>query len=376
MLRKIYLILCLWLVSLSALAQTPPPVVEVLDGLDPVMLSQGKETQGELQIAVTRGRFKYLFVNAENKAVFEKDPARYEIQLGGHCARMGAPVTGNPNLFTVHQGRAYIFGSEDCKKQFEAAPGKYLEPERAKPVAATPDSLQKGQALIAKTVAAMGGAEKIDGLMSYHEKSTSWQRRQQGEVEVKHNLLLAYPDRLRHERVMPDYRDPSVQMKQALIVTAGEAFGIGGPRGTFPIREGDKAAEASEVQRKPLSLLRARREAGFQAIAMGTAMIGTTTVEQVALTGIGGEVVIGIEPTTGRLFSLTQQRRGPDGSFGKFVQTFDDYRAVDGLLLPFKITATFDGQPWKEQSAQIEEIVINGKVEPALFERPKSEKPQ
>src|ERR1043165_2445786 len=86
-----------------------------LEGLDPVMLSQGKEVQGDMKYKVTRGRFQYIFANAENKATFEKDPARYEIQLDGHCARMGAPTTGNPDLYTVHNGRIYIFGSEECQ---------------------------------------------------------------------------------------------------------------------------------------------------------------------------------------------------------------------------------------------------------------------
>ncbi|HXU08371.1 MAG TPA: hypothetical protein VN743_05190, partial [Blastocatellia bacterium] len=72
--------------------------VPVLEGLDPVMLVQGKEVQGDLKISVTRGQFQYLFANAETKTTFEKDPARYEIQLEGACARMGAPVTGNPDL--------------------------------------------------------------------------------------------------------------------------------------------------------------------------------------------------------------------------------------------------------------------------------------
>ena len=66
-------------------------VVPVLEGLDPVMLVQGKEVQGDLKIAVTRGKFQYLFANAENKATFEKDPARYEIQLEGPARGWARP---------------------------------------------------------------------------------------------------------------------------------------------------------------------------------------------------------------------------------------------------------------------------------------------
>src|ERR1044072_7868106 len=98
-----------------------------LEGLDPVMLSQGKEVQGDMKYKVTRGQFQYLFANAENKATFEKDPTRYEIQLDGSCARMGAPTTGNPDLYLVHNGRIYIFGSEECQTLFKAAPENYLE---------------------------------------------------------------------------------------------------------------------------------------------------------------------------------------------------------------------------------------------------------
>src|SRR5215813_11777456 len=85
-----------------------------LEGLDPVMLSQGKEVQGDMKYKVTRGKFQYIFASAENKATFEKDPSRYEIQLNGHCARMGSPTGGNADLYFVHKGRIYIFGSEEC----------------------------------------------------------------------------------------------------------------------------------------------------------------------------------------------------------------------------------------------------------------------
>ncbi|HZS08702.1 MAG TPA: YHS domain-containing protein [Blastocatellia bacterium] len=365
-------------IALTATALAQTQTVEVLDGLDPVLLAQGKEVQGELQIAVTRGQFKYLFATAENKVSFEQDPARYEIQLDGACARMGAPVTGNPNLFTVYKGRVYIFGSDGCKKLFDAAPEKYLETAggaSAKPPA-TPEALKKGEALIEKAVAAMGGAARLDGLTSYHEKSTAIQTRGRGDVEVKNDLLIVFPDRVRHEQVMPDFRDQSVMMRPVTIITPGESFGVGGPRGVFQVPKAYRDAEEQAIRRRPVSLLRARSHAGFKAVALGADKVGETTVEQVAVESEGGSCVLGIDPATGRILSLALRRRGQQGEFGQFVQTFSDFRTVDGLTLPFKVTATFNGQPWKDQSATVEEIIINGKVDPALFEKPKAEKPQ
>src|SRR5918998_1303968 len=92
------------LVNLAAGAQEREEFVVPLDGLDPVLLTGGKEVQGEEAFSVKRGRFRYLFANAETKATFEREPGRYEIQLDGTCARMGPTVQGNPDLFAVHEG--------------------------------------------------------------------------------------------------------------------------------------------------------------------------------------------------------------------------------------------------------------------------------
>ncbi len=368
---KLALVCALLLCGHAALAQQAAQPVDALEGLDPVLLAQGKEAQGELKITVTRGQFRYLFANEANKAAFEKDPARYEIQLGGACARMGAPVRGIADLYAMHQGRIYIFGSEQCKTLFVAAPEKYLPPEKTAS-AATPEALKKGQALLGKAVTAMGGAAKLDGLVSYHEKSVTTQTRgPRGEVEVKNDLLLAFPERARLEVVMPDFNDASAQMRITTVL-AGEPFVVSRSGKTLPLDAPQRADQEQQLQRKPLALLRAR--AGLKAAYSGAGKAGETAVEQVTVELAGTPTTLGLDAATGRLLSLSYRRRGPQGTFGEFVQTFSDFRTVDGLTLPFKVTATFDGQPWKDQSATIETININGAVDPKLFAIPQ-EKP-
>jgi YHS domain-containing protein len=385
MLRKTFIskVTCFsaWLLLSSALASQAiaqqKPFADALEGLDPVMLVQGKEVQGELNITVTRGQFRYMFANAANKATFEQDPGRYEIQSNGECARMGAPVYGNPDLFTVYQGRIYIFGSGECKKRFDAGPEKYLPPKNEATTKATltPEALKQGQTLIEKAVAAAGGAAHIDGITSYQEKSTVVQSRRQTEVEIKNNLTVLFPGRIRLERAMPDFNNPAATRQMALVITPSESFTIA-PNGVQPINDVARIEQEKEIKRRPLSILRARKSTNFQPAASGSGKLGETTIEQVAVELDGTSYTLGIEPATGRLLSLSYQRRGPAGEFGQFVQLFSDFRTVDGLTLPFKTTATFNGQPWKEQSATIEAISINGKVDPALFEKPQTSKPQ
>src|ERR671929_1263190 len=153
---KSFCSLLILIIFISAAAAQSPETIIPLEGLDPVMLSQGKEVQGDMKYKVTRGRFQYLFASAENKATFEKDPARYEIQLDGHCARMGSPTTGNPDLYAVHNGRIYIFGSEECQTSFKAAPEKYLEVPVAPKSPPTAEAIKRGQELVAKAVEAVG----------------------------------------------------------------------------------------------------------------------------------------------------------------------------------------------------------------------------
>jgi len=344
-------------------AQQKPPV-DVLEGLDPVMLAQGKETQGEMNITVTRGKFRYMFANAANKATFEQDPARYEIQLEGHCARMGAPTGGNPDLHTVYQGRIYIFGSEECKQQFDAAPQSFFEPERKSGVAAaTPAELKKGQALIEQAVAAMGGAQLVDGLGSYQEKDAT-------SPQVDFVYMLAFPHQIRKESRFGDYRDAAVINR-----ATGETMFIA-RQDSQPLTEQSRHALSQEINRKPLVILRARAQNDFKAAALGPGQAGETSTEQVSVEYGGVAVRLGIEPKTGRVLSVAYTGRGPSGGFGEVVQTFSDFRAVDGLTAPFKVTSSFNGQPFPRLTFTVDSIVINSKLDPALFAKPATNKAQ
>lgn len=109
-------------------AQATNPVV-VLRGLDPVLLTRGKEVPGSQRISANRKGYRYLFANADNSARFQHDLNRYEIQLNGRCAMMPA-VQGDPRLFAVYKERIYIFGSVMCRTAFVAGPEKYLKPRK------------------------------------------------------------------------------------------------------------------------------------------------------------------------------------------------------------------------------------------------------
>lgn len=337
------------LVTCTARGQSGQTVIP-LEGLDPVMLSQGKEVQGDMKYKVTRGQFEYIFANAENKTTFEKDPARYEIQLDGHCARMGAPTTGNPDLYTVHNGRIYIFGSESCQTLFKAAPEKYLEIPAAPKSSPTAEMLKRGDELLTKAVEALGGGAKLDQLASL-------QIREVRENQVKNTLLLAFPEGLRQETVRPSFT-------LVAVVTPSESFFLAN-NSTRTMPEADRKALYKEIHHELIVLLRARTRSEFKAWLAGS---GSEELVQVELPGF--TTTLAIDPKTGRVISQTYRGRGPGGVLGQIAINYSDFRTVDGLSLPFKRTATFDGQPIPALSSTIEAITINGQIDPSSFKKP------
>ena len=145
---------------------------------------------------------------------------------------------------------------------------------------------------------------------------------------------------------------------------------------SLPLTRQSQQALSQEFSRKPLIILRARKQSDFKASALGAGQAGETATEQVAIEYGAAAMQLGIEPKTGRILSLAYTGRGSDSSYGQVMQSFSDFRAVDGLTLPFKVTASFNGQSLPRQSFTVESIVINSKLDPALFAKPAAGKAQ
>ena len=326
-----------------------------LEGLDPVMLTQGKEVQGDMKYRVTRGQFQYLFASEENKATFEKDPSKYEIQLKGHCARMGAPTSANPDLYFVHKGRIYIFGSEECQTLFKAAPEKYLEVPPAPKAPPSAEMVKRGQELLTKAVEALGAGSKLDQVKTL-------QRTELRGNQAKYVLTLAFPDAVRQEIIRPSFT-------LAYVITPADSFVVVN-NGARPMQEANRTAIYKELNHDPIFLLRARTQSDFKASLAGND--SENKLERLEIELPDFTTTLGIDPGTGRVVNQTYRGRGPGGVVGQIVIDYSDFRTVEGLSLPFKATATFDGQPYPALSATIEAITVNGQIDPSTFKKPQA----
>jgi YHS domain-containing protein len=357
------LLAALLLAPLPAAAQAPAAApIEVLEELDPVLLVRGREELGKSELTIDRGPFRYMFVSEETRAEFERHPERYEVQLGGLCARMGGASAGDPDLFAVHQGKIYLFGSEECRDKFVASPASFLPPEPAAPPAADAGSLRRGGELIERAVAAAGGAAAVDGLSAIRREATlrTWWTDEPepiGEIEVE-----VYPDRLRRERKYPG--GTFVQ-----VVAADDAFSVGGET-VQPLIPGASAALRHEAARTPLGILRARHDAGFSAAHTGSGEVGGRPAELVAVTAGGQATEVAVDRETGRIVALRWTDRGPGGTWGEVEQRFSDFRRTAGLELPYRVEATWNGEPDLRLSYEVAAIAVDPEIGPELFARP------
>ncbi len=355
-LRTVCLLLCVGLGSTTAWAQMSPAPPEALEGLDPVLLTQGKEVAGQDKLAVVHGRLKYFFSTGETKAAFEKDPARYAVQLEGTCARMGPGVVANPNQYAVHDGRIYLFGTPTCKERFEAAPARYFEPA-PKTLEATPAEAKAARALLDKTASALGG---LDRLTTYEERASRTIPAQgdMAEREMKTAFVWAVPHRLRMEMTFPDFGTV------ANVITDSDAF-TALPKDVRSL----EAPQVRELMRQaflhPLLLVRARESERFRAVSRSPNAVDVQMLD-------GPVMTITIDPASGRPASVSYRGRGPEGDFGDVVISFSDYRDTGGVAVPFKRSTTFNGEAVSSQSVTLQSADVDKPMDDARFKRPSS----
>jgi YHS domain-containing protein len=344
----------------SGIAQAPAR--EALDGADPVLLVQGRDVIGTPQFKVVRGRFEYWFTSAETKAIFERDPGKYEIQLGGLCAKMGGTTTGNPSDFVVHERRIYVFGSDDCHKQFAASPAKFLPP-KPEPMPTSAEAAEAGRALTERAAQAIGG-DALDTLTSYVETASLVQQRMDGDVPVSLKTMWRFPDAVRAERSL-SARGRTFNMTTILKRDGAWTLVQGG---TYPVIPEGLPSLQQEHGRRIVPLLRARKEAGFEAVSIGRGQMGGADVERVRIRYRAIDATLAVDPVTSRVHAISYTDRSASGEYGVYTIIYSDYRPTAGLRLPYKATALFNGQEDTFASRTIESIAVNVPLDRALFD--------
>ncbi len=107
------------------------PVNAVADGADSAVMLKGadlvayftlnKYIQGKPEIKSVYQGVTFRFSSAEHKALFDKEPMKYQPQYGGYCAdgiTYGIPWGGDADTWRMVGGKLYIFGGAGSRDAF------------------------------------------------------------------------------------------------------------------------------------------------------------------------------------------------------------------------------------------------------------------
>ena len=133
--RKLFLTGLMPMVALAQGSGSETPQA-ALAGYCPVcIVKMDKLVKGDPAYSSVYDGKKYLFPSGEQKATSDANPAAFAPAMGGDCVvckvDMKKEVPGKPEIHLVHNGRLYLFPSEEQLKMFKAKPEKYADADVA-----------------------------------------------------------------------------------------------------------------------------------------------------------------------------------------------------------------------------------------------------
>jgi YHS domain-containing protein len=107
-----------------------------LSGYCPVcVIEMRKWVKGDSRFAVVQDGKTYLFPSDEQKQMFVKNPDKYTPALGGKCTvclvEIGKTMDGSVGFATMHEGRLFLFPSDEQKQMFLKNAAKYANVDLA-----------------------------------------------------------------------------------------------------------------------------------------------------------------------------------------------------------------------------------------------------
>ncbi len=221
------------------------------------------------------------------------------------------------------------------------------------------ESNPEGLALVAKVVAALGGADKVQAVKSLSTKATAIRKTPMGEIPIEVETVTVFPD--------TSYQKLQTPMGDRLVVMSpGASFmGIGGQTGDMPAAL--KEDSLKQLKRGLLYVAQHASDPKYIFVANGSEKIGDVEAKIVDIDADGAETRWFVDPQSGKVLRTTFHAGGGGGPALQ-QQDNSDWRTVDGISLPFKQAVKVDGQD--AGSNEVKELLINPKVDPKLFERP------
>jgi YHS domain-containing protein len=102
-----------------------------IKGYDTVAyFTEGQPTKGSPEFVFAWNGAQWRFASAAHRDMFAANPERYAPQFGGHCSMgltKGAKVAANPEVWTIVDGKLYLYFSEGARDRFRENTGENIK---------------------------------------------------------------------------------------------------------------------------------------------------------------------------------------------------------------------------------------------------------
>lgn len=330
--NRLYFALCLIAaVAGSLVAQDAPKFgtfrVDVVS-----LIQNGRVEVGRVAHSADRFGYRYLFSSKAHLDAFLRDPAKYEVQLGGACGKMAElSGRGSTERYWVYKGKLYIFASDGCRTGFQANPEGHIEKDELE-LKATATEAKRGRELLDR-------AAKWSGLHNLGQTES---------ITFSHDSELKQGDKTYKvkstTRISADGDFFAVTTYDgqgyANQISNGKAIEID-PKG---VRE-----EHVPTWRRALERRRARNLTYIllnrRSKAMTVRHDGTANgIASVVVNLDGATSTLWIEESSGKVLSQIVKGRNGPGIIGEVQREFTQYATAQGITLPVAWTATYNGQ--------------------------------
>lgn len=248
---------------------------------------------------------------------------------------------------TVRSGRSHSFNYQD-------------RPSQAPPEASAAEKEQI-DAIIRKAVVAHGGYETLVAVKRLTAEAQTTLMTPDGRLTATTRTSIEYPGRVRVDAVLPD----------ALIVQVyadGTAW-VKDPAGVHDAPPQMVADLRAAAMRDPLALLRGLASGALSIRQQSEEGHKGRVVKVLAVFGIDQSPVrLFIDARTGELVKMGYDARARAQGSGYTEELYEDFRSVDGVLLPFKASVVTSGLSVLERV--LTDVKINPTLAPETFARP------
>jgi zinc protease len=223
------------------------------------------------------------------------------------------------------------------------------EPKSQKTSAATanPESIAQGRDLLKKIQAAAGGLDKLSAIKDVRETRSMQFDASAGGLKSSQVNYFLLPSTFRQENVLP--------FGKVIAYSDGKNGFVHNPQMNMPLNGPLLKQIQGEILREYIGLLLSDHDANRTVSLAGEGMLQVSDKDS-------NSVDIKLDPSTGLIAAESYSQQQPAGPPSAITVALSDYREVDGIKMPFKMTISQGDK--KVGEATVSEYKFNSGLKP------------